>query len=216
MKNINQIQRMSLRDQVYQKLRMAIINLELKPGERIHDKNLAEKFGVSRTPVREALKRLEDERLVESFPGSVTRVTLVDEQEAQHAFTVVAALHSLAAKLALPFLDESHAKEMEEINHAFERAIQVGDGTEAVYEDTRFHAILLQASNNPEIGVALERLMPKIHRLELLKFSSMKGASSVHQHQQIIEVIKQSDKTKLPQLIEENWMSLSQLLTDPL
>ncbi|MGG3640010.1 GntR family transcriptional regulator [Bacillus gobiensis] len=215
MKNINQISRISLRDQVYQKLRLAIINLELKPGERINDKNLAEQFGVSRTPVREALKRLEDESLIESSPGAVTRVTLVNEQEAKHAFTVVAALHSLAAKQALPFLDDSHAEEMEEINKEFERAINDGDGMKAVNEDRRFHEIILKASNNPEIGVALERLMPKIHRLELLKFSSMKGTSSVNEHRQIIHLIKQADKKNLPQLIEENWMSLSQLLTEP-
>lgn len=215
MKHINQISRISLRDQVYQRLRMAIINLELKPGQRINDKSLAEQFGVSRTPVREALKRLEDEGLIESSPGAVTKVTLVDEQEARHAFTVVAALHSLAAKLAIPYLENTHANEMEKINREFKHAIEQKDAIKAVDEDTKFHCVLLKAAHNPEIEVALERIMPKIRRLELLKFSSVDGASSVEVHRRIIQVIRQQDKKNLPILIEENWLSLSQLLTNP-
>ncbi|MED0669601.1 GntR family transcriptional regulator [Aneurinibacillus aneurinilyticus] len=215
MKHINQISRISLRDQVYQRLRMAIINLELKPGQRINDKSLAEQFGVSRTPVREALKRLEDEGLIESSPGAVTKVTLVDEQEAKHAFTVVAALHSLAAKLAIPYLENTHANEMEKINREFKHAIEQKDAIKAVDEDTKFHRVLLKAAHNPEIEVALERIMPKIRRLELLKFGSVDGASSVEVHRQIIQVIRQQDKKNLPILIEENWLSLSQLLTNP-
>ena len=66
---IKPIKRLSLRDEVYQNLKKSIINLELQPEERLYDKELAEKFGISRTPVREALKRLEDEGLVESLPG---------------------------------------------------------------------------------------------------------------------------------------------------
>ena len=64
--NIKRIKRISLREEVYQTLKRAIVHLELKPEERLHDQELAEQFGISRTPVREALKRLEDEGLVEA------------------------------------------------------------------------------------------------------------------------------------------------------
>lgn len=89
--NIKRIKRISLREEVYQTLKRAIVHLELKPEERLHDQELAEQFGISRTPVREALKRLEDEGLVEAVPGSATRVAPLNREEAEHAFTVTAA-----------------------------------------------------------------------------------------------------------------------------
>jgi DNA-binding GntR family transcriptional regulator len=212
MKSINQIHRTSLRDQVYQQLRNAIINLELEPGERVNDKVLAEEFGVSRTPVREALKRLEDEGLIVSSPGSETKVSLVDNSQSRDAFTVVASLHELAARLAIPYLTEEHAVIMEKINGDFELAIKNAKRLEAIQLDDQFHEVILIASNNPEILVALERLMSKIRRLELLKFNELDGMNSVKQHHDIIQSIK-NNKIDLPELMKQNWLSLSSQLT---
>lgn len=214
MKNISQINRLSLRDQVYQKLKSAIIYLELEPGEKISDKLLAEQFGVSRTPVREALKRLEDEGLVESSPGSETKVSLVDSEQAKHAFTIVAALHALAAKLAIPYLTEEHIHEMIQINQQLKDSILQSDMTTAIQKDTEFHDVIINASQNPEISVALNRLLPKIIRLELLKFSSIDGMSSVQQHQRIIDCLSSEDKNLLPNLLENNWLSLANFLIE--
>ncbi|MFJ6414130.1 GntR family transcriptional regulator [Terribacillus saccharophilus] len=212
MKSIKQIHRTSLRDQVYQQLRNAIINLELEPGERVNDKVLAEEFGVSRTPVREALKRLEDEGLIVSSPGSETKVSLVDNSQSRDAFTVVASLHELAGRLAIPYLTEEHAVIMEKINGDFEWAIKNAKRLEAIQLDDQFHEVILIASNNPEILVALERLMSKIRRLELLKFNELDGMNSVKQHHDIIQSIK-NNKTDLPELMKQNWLSLSGQLT---
>lgn len=213
MKSINQIHRTSLRDQVYQQLRNAIINLELEPGERVNDKLLAEEFGVSRTPVREALKRLEDEGLIISSPGSETKVSQVDNSQSRDAFTVVASLHELAACLAIPHLTEEQAVHMEKINADFELAIKNEKRLDAIQLDDSFHGVILTASKNPEILVALERLMPKIRRLELLKFSAFDGMNSVKQHNDIIQSIK-NNKSDLPELIKQNWLSLSSKLTN--
>lgn len=212
MKSINQIHRTSLRDQVYQQLRNAIINLELEPGERVSDKLLAEDFGVSRTPVREALKRLEDEGLIISSPGSETKVSPVDNRQSRDAFTVVASLHELAALLAIPHLTEEQAVHMERINADFEQAIRNEKRLEAIQLDDLFHEIILDASNNPEISVALDRLMPKIRRLELLKFNTIDGLNSVKQHQGIIQSVK-NKKIDLSALVKQNWLSLSDQLT---
>jgi DNA-binding GntR family transcriptional regulator len=214
MKSINQILRTSLRDQVYRQLRNAIINLELEPGERVSDKRLAEEFGVSRTPVREALKRLEDEGLIISSPGSETKVSPVDNRQSRDAFTVVAALHELAARLAIPHLTYEQAVHMEGINNDFELAIKNAKQLEAIQLDDLFHEVILAASYNPEISVALERLMPKIRRLELLKFNAIDGMNSVKQHHAIIQSVK-NRKNDLPELLKQNWLSLSsQLIND--
>lgn len=212
MKNIKMIERPALRDQVYESLKKAIVTLELEPGKRILDKDLAAEFGVSRTPVREALKRLEDEGLVESLPGSQTRVTNIFLEEAKNAFTVVAALHRLAARLAVPFLSEEELKRMEESNAKLRKAIDDQDVIRAVEADDSFHSILLKASRNPEIELALDRIMSKVRRLEFSQFSSVSAKKSIEQHDEIIRACLVKDVSLASSLVEENWLSLGRIL----
>jgi DNA-binding GntR family transcriptional regulator len=207
------IKRLSFRDEVYQALKKSIINLELQPEERLNDKGLAEKFGISRTPVREALKRLEDEGLVESLPGSSTRVAPLKLEEAKHAFTVVAALHALAARLASPLLKDTDIEELEFSNKTLRLAIENGDVIKAIEADCTFHKVFLDAAANPEIALALERILPKIQRLEISQFISLKGLKSVEQHHLIISACKNQELERVVRLVEENWLSLGELLT---
>ncbi|RTQ86416.1 GntR family transcriptional regulator [Lysinibacillus telephonicus] len=213
MKNIKKITRPPLRDEIYNQLKHAIITLEFQPGERIKDTDFAEQFGTSRTPVREALKRLETEGLVESLPGSLTRVTLLNEKEAKHAFTVVAALHSLATRLAVPLLDQSHISLLEKYNEQLRSSLEEKDSINAVLADDCFHDVFILASQNTEISLALERVIPKVRRLEFAKFKTLEGLSSVQQHQEIIEACKHKDVELAASLVQENWLSLGRLLT---
>ncbi len=210
---IKPIKRLSLRDEVYQTLKKSIINLELQPDERLSDKELAEKFGISRTPVREALKRLEDEGLVESLPGSSTRVAPLKLEEAKHAFTVVAALHALAARLAGPLLKESEIEDLELSNKTLRQAIEDGDVIKAIEADGSFHNVFLDLAGNPEIAFTLERILPKIQRLEISQFISVKGLKSVEQHNQIISACKNREFERVVRLVEDNWLSLGELLS---
>ncbi|MEH7125548.1 GntR family transcriptional regulator [Bacillus sp. JJ1532] len=212
MKIIKTIARPALRDQVYESLKKAIVTLELEPGQRIMDKDLATQFGVSRTPVREALKRLEDEGLVESLPGSQTRITEIHLEEAKSAFTVVAALHGLAARLAVPSITEEDIQLMEESNAQLKRALENKDVLDAVEADDQFHAILLLASGNQEISLALERIMSKVRRLEFSKFSSLDGMKSIAEHDEIISACRTKNASLASSLLEENWLSLGRLL----
>ena len=213
MKTIKQLERPSLREQIYESLKTAIVTLELAPGERIRDKDLAEKFGVSRTPVREAIRRLEDEGLVESAPGSLTRVTEINVKEVKDAFTVVAVLHGLAARLAVPKLTERDFENLSRVNQKLETALEKQDTAQAVEEDDHFHNIFLERSGNKEIYMALERVTPKIRRLEFAKFGSIEGIKSVEQHREIISESQSKEVQKVSNLVEENWLSLGKLLT---
>lgn len=211
---IKHINRPSLRDQVYQSLKTAIVILELEPGQRVNDNELASKFGVSRTPVREALKRLEDEGLVESIPGSLTRVTPLNIEEAKHAFPVVAALHSLAARLAIPQVKEADIRRLEEWNESFYMALEQKDVMKAIEADDGFHDVFLRTAGNREIYIALERVVPKIRRLEFARFGSLEGLESIDQHKKIIAAAKNSESQVAASLVEENWLSLGRLLTE--
>lgn len=212
---IKPIQRMSLRDEVYHTLRKSIITLELRPEERLSDKELAEKFGISRTPVREALKKLEDEGLVGSLPGSSTFVAPLHVKEAEHAFTVVAVLHALAARLAGLLLEPTDIQALEESNVSLQHAIERGNAIQAVEADTSFHKVFLDVAGNPEIILALERSVPKIQRLEISQFNTENGLQSVEQHHQIIDACNHKEYDRLARLVEDNWLSLGKLLTRP-
>jgi DNA-binding GntR family transcriptional regulator len=210
---IKPIKRLSFRDEVYQTLKKSIITLELQPEERLNDKDLAEKFGISRTPVREALKRLEDEGLVESLPGSSTRVAALKLEEAKHAFTVVAVLHALAARLACPLLKETDIEKLKLSNKTLQISIEKGDIIKAIEANESFHKVFLDVAGNPEIVFALDRSVPKIQRLEISQFNTIKGLNSVEQHNQIISSCKNQEFDTVVRLVEENWLSLGELLT---
>jgi len=194
------------------RLRDAILDGTLEPGEQLRDVEIAEWLGLSRTPVREALARLEEYGLVETAPNRYTRVTSLSAADARDAFTVVAALHSLAALLGVPRVEESELAAMRKANGDFAAALRAADVDRALAADDRFHAVLVQASVNREIGRSLERLMPKIRRLERARFGSLAGRRSVEQHDQIIVLCASGRAEAAAQAVRENWLSLGALI----
>lgn len=206
------IARVSLRNRVYDLLQRAIITGDLEPGSRVRDQDLAEQLGVSRTPVREALQRLEDEGLVETRRGSLTRIMPLDSRSARDAFPVVASLHALATRMAVPRMKPTDSGALRQANRALEEALETNDIMRAIAADDRFHLHFVACSGNSEVGPALERLMPKIRRLEVAQFGSLAGRRSVDQHESIIEAVEQHDAAMAAQRVEENWMSLGELI----
>lgn len=219
MNTLTMLESSSLRERVYGALRDAIVTGELAPGQRLRDQLLAAQLGVSRTPVREALQRLEDEGLVQTSPRALTRVAPLDAQAAREAFPVVAALHALAARHGAARLTASDLAEMRAANDALASEIaRVEHATilQAIQADDRFHAVLLRAAENSEIARTLERIMPKVRRLEYAQFGSLAGRTSVQQHAAIIAACQHEDAQVVASLVEENWLSLGRLIASSL
>ena len=169
------LERDLLRDRAYATLRDAIVDGTLAPGERLRDQELCEWLGLSRTPVREALSRLEQDGLVETEPQRFTRVAPLDRRAARDAFPIVAALHALAAELGVPRLTAADLEAMSNANAHFAAALKAADVDAALAADDAFHAVLLTASANAELTGVLDRLMPRLRRLERLRFGSLAG-----------------------------------------
>ena len=201
-------------ESVYQLVQQAIVSGELVGGQRVRDVELAAQLGVSRTPVREALQRLEDEGLVETLPGSLTRVVPLGTRAAQEAFPVVAVLHGLATRLAVETLTEVEFAILRQANESLVATLEAGDVTRAVEADDRFHGVFVRASGNSELGLALERLMPKVRRLEYAQFGSLAGHTSVLQHRGIIEACEQKRAAEAALLTEQNWLQLGRLIVE--
>jgi DNA-binding GntR family transcriptional regulator len=213
---LEKIDRIPLRERVYQLVQRAIVSGELHPGQRVRDLDLAAQLGVSRTPVREALQRLEDEGLVETLPGASTRIMPLDTQAAREAFPVVAVLHALATRLAVETLTGQDFVSLRQANESLVAALEAGDVTRAIQADGRFHDVFIRASANSEIRHALDRLVPKVRRLEYAQFSSLAGHTSVLQHQAIITACEQRLSAQAASLTEQNWLNLGQLIVQSL
>src|SRR4051794_15593306 len=206
------LERDLLRDRAYTTIRDAIVDGTLQPGERLRDQELTAWLGLSRTPVRDALSRLEQDGLVETEPQRFTRVAPLDRRAARDAFPLVAAIHALAAELGVPRLTGADLQRMRAANERFAAALQAADVDAALTSDDAFHAVLLTASANRELTPTLDRLMPRLRRLERLRFGSLAGRASVRQHDVIVEAAHAQDIHTTAERVRENWLSLGTLI----
>ncbi len=195
-------------EEVYSTLLSWITEGELRPGERLLDTELAENLGVSRTPVREALRRLTDKGLVETSASRWTRVTHISMEEAESIYPIIWKLEELAASFALPFLTESDLERMSKANINLGKAINSHDPVKASRADARFHSVLIERSRNRHLIDILDDLKIKYRRLEVHYFEGCSCASeSVDEHEQILKALRDKDLKQAEQMILFNWQS---------
>ena len=206
------VSRSLLREDAYRAIRDAIVDGTLAPGERLNDGDLAEWLGVSRTPVREALTRLEQAGLVQTKPGRYTRVSPLDVRAVRAAASVTAAMHELAIREALPNLSAAELDAMREANARFDRALRRDDPDAALAADDDFHGVPVMACANHAIRAVLEQFTPVLRRLERVRFSSLSGRGSVAQHDQIIALCEAGDTEAAVAATRANWQTLLPLL----
>jgi DNA-binding GntR family transcriptional regulator len=203
-----------LRDVAYETMRAAILDGTLAPGEKLQDSELSAWLKLSRTPIREALARLEEDGLVETFPQRFTRVAPLDREQARDTFQLVAAIHALAARLAVPHVTNDAIQRMKGANRDFKNALTAPDAEAAMAADDAFHGIFVELSGNDEIPRSLERLLPRLRRIERLRFSSLPGRRSVKQHKRIITAAAGGDADAAAEAAMENWLSLGTLIDE--
>ena len=206
------VKRGLLRDDVYTRLRDAIVDGTFAPGEQLRDLELADWLGVSRTPVREALLRLGSAGLVTTAPGRSTTVAPLEVRTIRDAQSVVAAMHRLAVQEAVPLLTADHLAAMREANRAFARAMRAGDADAALAADDEFHAIPVRATGNAALVTVLEQFTPVVRRLERLRFSSLSGRSSLALHERLVDLAEDGDAEAAADVSHETWQTLQPLL----
>jgi DNA-binding GntR family transcriptional regulator len=197
-----------LRDEVYISLRDAIVDGTLAPGESLKDPELERWLGVSRTPIREALQRLERSGLVVTRRNRSTTVAPVDPDQVAQAQQVVAAMHELATRLAVPRLTAGDIESMTKANQRFAQALDAGDSESALAADDDLHEVLVAASGNDTIREVLEQTSPVLRRVERLRFSTSEARESVTLHTQIIAAAQAGEAERAASLVRQNWLSL--------
>ncbi len=201
-----------LRDDVYTRLRDAIVDGTFAPGEQLRDGDLAEWLGVSRTPVREAILRLGAAGLVTAAPGRSTTVAELEVKAIRDAQSVVAAMHRLAVELAVAQLTPHDLAGMRAANKRFAAAMKAGNAEAALAADDEFHAIPVQAAGNAAIAAVLDQFTPVVRRLERLRFATLPGRGSVALHARLVDLCEAGDTAAAAEVSHETWQSLQPLL----
>ncbi|MHB8172417.1 MAG: GntR family transcriptional regulator [Thermincolia bacterium] len=194
-----------LREIVFESLREAIINGNLKPGERMMEIQLAEEMGVSRTPVREAIRKLELEGFVVMVPRKGAYVASISIKDIADVFEIRAALESLAAGLAAERITEDELESMERSLVRVAEATEANDLESLINMDTDFHEILYKASRNERLVQIISNLREQIQRFRTTSLAHpgrMKVA--LEEHKQIVEAISQRDVEAARNLAREH------------
>lgn len=202
----NKISRPSMRDEVYNTLLNWIMEGVLAPGEKIVDKELAAQMGVSRTPVREAIRRLEDKGLIESSANRWTRIAEISADDAEEIYPIIWTLEQLAAAEACKNMRAQDIKKMQAANKRLKKAIADHNPVKATKADAELHAVIIERSLNSHLIKTLNDLKIKYRRLEVNFFEKTSyDDSSVKEHEMLIKHLKDKDSDAASALICSNW-----------
>lgn len=186
-----------LRDVVFNTLRRAILTGELKPGERLMEIHLANRLGVSRTPIREAIRKLELEGLVIMIPRRGAEVAQITEKSLKDVLEVRRALDALCAELACDRISDEEKEKLRQACKEFEHATRTGDVTTIAAADVAFHDIIVEATGNKRLIQLINNLSEQMYRYRFEYIKDESGHDNlISEHRMIYESIIRQDKVK--------------------
>ena len=184
-----------LRDVVFNTLRNAILTGELSPGERLMEIKLADKLGVSRTPIREAIRKLELEGLVVNTPRKGAEVANISAEDLRDVLEVRRSLEVLAIRLACDKMTEETLELLHENIDAFKHSINAKATSDIASVDVSFHDIIYKSTGNNRLIQILNNISEQMYRY---RFEYIKNKEAwnrlVEEHMNIYEAIKNRDK----------------------
>ena len=185
---------LTLRDVVFQTLRQAILREDLAPGERLMEIPLANKLGVSRTPLREAIRMLEQEGLVVMIPRRGAQVAGISEKSLRDVLEVRKSLEKLAVELACERMTEEDMKEMNRAEEAFSAAVHEGDALRIAETDEQFHDVIYNSTGNTKLVQLLNNLREQMYRYRLEHIKDEKSRLSLlEEHQRVMAALRSRD-----------------------
>lgn len=194
-----------LRELVFESLREAIITGKLSPGERLMEIQMADEMGVSRTPVREAIRKLELEGLVVMLPRKGAYVAGLSLKDITDVFEIRGALEGLAAELAAERITDEELEGLERYLVKISEESETGDLGKVVETDTDFHSLIYSASRNQRLSQIINNLREQIQRFRKTSLAypgRMKVA--VEEHRKMVEAISARDGELARKLAHEH------------
>lgn len=207
-----------LRDVVFNTLRQAILKGELEPGERLMEIQLAERLGVSRTPIREAIRKLELEGLVLMIPRKGAEVAEISEKSLREVLEVRRSLEELAIELACQRITPEELTALEEAENQFARAVEDGEVMAIAESDENYHELIYQATANDRLVQILNNLREQMYRyrLEYIKDEDRRQILVV-EHEHILRAVRRRDiadaKSAVREHIDNQQLTIAKNLT---
>jgi DNA-binding GntR family transcriptional regulator len=202
-----QIPRQSLHDALTPGLRGLILDGELKPGDKIPERQLCERFGVSRTPLREALKVLAAEGLIELLPQRGAIVAEISEDEITELFPIMAALEALAGELACEHATDADIARVEALHVQMMKAYRAGHESSYLKLNRLVHEAFFAIAGNETLATMYQHILTRIHSYRfIVRKSEVNWKNAVSDHEQIIEALAARDKRRLPRLLRKHIM----------
>ena len=193
------------REAAFEKIKEAIIKGHFKPGEKLVEQTLAQEMGVSRTPVREAIRRLEAEGFVVSIPRKGVVVSRADKEEIVQLYSIRAELEGLAARWAIENADEDDMRKLDEAISRMEETAASGDLDGVVQSNALFHDAIAQASKSRILCTLLKPLQDNIQRF---RFQSLhlpgRPEAALAEHKEIVAAIKEKKAEEADRLLKEH------------
>ena len=194
-----------LRDVVFNTLRQAILKGELAPGERLMEIQLADRLGVSRTPIREAIRKLELEGLVLMIPRKGAEVAKISEKSLRDVLEVRRALEVLAVELACQRMTEDDIKKLESAQEDFKAAVDKGEAMAIAETDEHYHDIIYNGTGNVRLIQLLNNLREQMYRyrLEYIKEADKRQILLI-EHEHILKGLKERKMDEVKEAMREH------------
>lgn len=192
----------SLGEMVYRQIRDSIINGELLPGDRLMELKIAEQMGVSRTPVRDAIKRLEKEDMVVTIKDRGARVASINAKDVMDATEMRVVLGRMCVRMAAKNITAEDVRKMNDANENFLRAAREGDVRKLSLADNAFHRCICDATRSKIVHGIIEVFEQKILRYKFEYLRMEKDYFSLYyEHRQLAETLSRKDAEKAEELI---------------
>lgn len=198
-----------LREVVFENIRTAIQSGELRPGERLMEVQLAESLGVSRTPVREAIRKLEKAGLVTITPRRGVYVAEISLEDTENILEIRGCLEGKAAELAAVRMTEDQKLALKNCLQAFVSHMQANRMKDALKEDLQFHLIIRQASKNQQLIQILEDLSEQVNRFRMVYLKDAAEAPSLpEEHAKLLQAFLDQDPRAARKAMEAHMNSV--------
>ncbi len=186
-----------LREIVYEELKMQILKGQIVPGTRMMEVEMAEEMGVSRTPIREAIRKLEKEGLVTIEPRKGAYASQISTKDMVDILEVRQNMEGLAAHYAALRMNDDQKKKLAEIADAYNKAVVENNTPDMIKYDTAFHHLIVEGSGNKMLVHMIEQLQELVLRFRYLYYDDFKRAEKMpREHKVIYEAILTGDTDK--------------------
>lgn len=194
----------TLREKILETIRESILKGTLKPGEKVAEPELAERFGISRTPIREAFRQLESEGYLTVIPRKGAVVTELSERDVSEFYAIKSILEGYAARLAAARLKDRDIERLEQINAKLAQLAEEGDVKAFFRVHNEFHDLFIDAAGNEKLADLIRQVGMKFNRLRIASLS-LPGRMqiSVDEHKKLIEAFRNRDGEAADHLVSK-------------